>query len=150
MQTPGGLRYTRDGHFSLDAAGQIVTSDGYAVQGDGGAILVTPDDGDVSIAPDGTVSGRTGQLAKMRVVDFANPRGMTKEGRNLYNTSQAATTPDSVTIRQGMLESSNVQPVVEISKMIEVMRAYEATATLTKNQQDMSRDAIEKLGQMPN
>jgi flagellar basal-body rod protein FlgF len=48
-----------------------------------------------------------------------------------------------------MLESSNVQPVIEISHMIEVMRAYEATANLSKSQEDMMRQAIEKLGQMP-
>ena len=52
-------------------------------------------------------------------------------------------------MRQGALESSNVQPVIEISHMIEVMRAYEATATLTKNQQDMQMTAVEKLGAMP-
>jgi flagellar basal-body rod protein FlgF len=150
VQTSNGIRYTRDGHFSLDASGQIVNSDGYALQGDGGAITVTPDDGDIQIAPDGTVSGRTGQLAKIKVADFANEAAMTKEGRNLYNTSQTPTTPDRITLRQGMLESSNVQPVVEISHMIEVMRAYEATATLSKNQEDMMRDAIDKLGSMPN
>jgi flagellar basal-body rod protein FlgF len=149
VQTPQGLRYTRDGHFSLDANGQIVDSSGYALQGDGGAITITPDDGDIRIAPDGTVSGRTGQLAKVRVADFADESAMVKEGANLYATGQAAVTPPVVDIRQGALESSNVQPVLEISHMIEVMRAYEATATLTKNQQDMQMDAVEKLGTMP-
>jgi len=71
-----------------------------------------------------------------------------KEGANLYSTTQAATAAAG-TIQQGALEGSNVQPVVEISKMIEVMRAYEATATLSKSQQDLSRQAIAKLGAMP-
>lgn len=149
VQTPQGLRYTRDGHFSLDAAGQIVNSSGYVLQGDGGAITITPDDGDIRIAPDGTVSGRTGQLAKVRVVDFADDVALTKEGANLYSTDQAPTVPAVLDIRQGALEGSNVQPVLEISHMIEVMRAYEATATLSKNQQDMQTDAVEKLGSMP-
>ncbi|MCP5412442.1 MAG: flagellar basal-body rod protein FlgF [Alphaproteobacteria bacterium] len=149
VQTPQGLRYTRDGHFSLDAAGQIVNSNGYVLQGDGGAITITPDDGDIRIAPDGTVSGRTGQLAKVRVVDFADDAALTKEGANLYSTDQAPTVPAVLDIRQGALEGSNVQPVLEISHMIEVMRAYEATATLSKNQQDMQTDAVEKLGSMP-
>lgn len=149
MQTPQGLRYTRDGHFNLDANGQIVNSAGDILQGDGGAITISPDDGEIRIAPDGTVSGRTGQLAKVRVVDFANEAAMVKEGSNLYSTAQVPVTPAVVNIRQGALEDSNVQPVVEISKMIEVMRAYEATATLTKNQQDMQTDAVTKLGTMP-
>lgn len=149
VQTPQGLRYTRDGHFSLDAGGQIVNSSGYVLQGDGGAITITPDDGDIRIAPDGTVSGRTGQLAKVRLVDFADPAAMVKEGANLYSTGQTPVAPATPDIRQGALEGSNVQPVLEISRMIEVMRAYEATATLSKNQQDMRTDAVGKLGAMP-
>ncbi|HEY4077540.1 MAG TPA: flagellar basal-body rod protein FlgF [Rhizomicrobium sp.] len=153
VQTPQGMRYTRDGHFSLDANGNLVTSAGYQVQGDGGAVTITPNDGEINIAPDGTISsvvnGVGNQLAKLKVVDFADTRAMTKEGGNLYATSQAPVTPDVVTLRQGALEASNVQPVVEISKMIEVMRAYEATATLSKSQEDMMRQAIDKLGTMP-
>jgi flagellar basal-body rod protein FlgF len=149
VQTPQGLRYTRDGHFSLDAGGQIVNSNGDVLQGDGGAITISPDDGDIRIAPDGTVSGINGQLAKVRLVDFANEASMVKEGANLYSTTQVPVTPATINIAQGALEQSNVQPVVEISKMIEVMRAYEATATLTKSQQDMQTDAVTKLGTMP-
>ena len=153
VQTPAGMRYTRDGHFSLDANGNLVTSQGFSVQGDGGAITITPNDGDINIAPDGTISsvvnGVGNQLAKLKVVDFADTRAMTKEGANLYATTQTAKAPDTVTMRQGALEASNVQPVVEISKMIEVMRAYEATATLSKSQEDMMRQAIDRLGQMP-
>jgi len=152
IQTPQGERYTRDGHFSLDANGQIVTSNGQPLQGDGGAITITASDGDVQVGPDGTISGKTGQIGKLKIVDFANERTLTKEGANLYSTTPAqppvaAAKPQVV---QGMLESSNVAPVVEISHMIEVMRAYEATATLTSSQEQMMSQAIDKLGTMPN
>jgi flagellar basal-body rod protein FlgF len=153
VATAQGNRYTRDGHFTLDADGHIVTSDGYALQGEGGAITVSPTDGDIRIAKDGTVSsvlnGAVNQLGKLQLADFANESSLNKEGDNLYSTSQAII-PATGTLQEGMLESSNVQPVVEISKMIEVMRAYEATATLTKSQEDLSREAITKLGAMPN
>jgi flagellar basal-body rod protein FlgF len=153
VQTPAGMRYTRDGHFSLDANGNLVTSQGYQVQGDGGAITITPNDGEISIAPDGTVSsvvnGVGNQLAKLKVVDFPDTAALIKQGSNLYSTTQIPTAPANVTVRQGALEASNVQPVIEISHMIEVMRAYEATASLSKSQEDMMRQAIEKLGQMP-
>ena len=153
VQTPAGMRYTRDGHFSLDANGNLVTSQGYQVQGDGGAITITPNDGEISIAPDGTISsvvrGVGNQLAKLKVVDFASSDGLTKQGSNLYSTSQTPNTPANVNVRQGALEASNVQPVIEISHMIEVMRAYEATASLSKSQEDMLRQAINQLGQMP-
>jgi flagellar basal-body rod protein FlgF len=153
VQTPAGMRYTRDGHFSLDANGNLVTSQGFQVQGDGGTITITPNDGDINIAPDGTISsvvhGVGNQLGKLKVVDFADNAALVKQGANLYSTGQSPTAPTNPGVRQGALEASNVAPVIEISHMIEVMRAYEATATLAKSQEDMMRQAIEKLGQMP-
>jgi len=153
VQTPAGMRYTRDGHFSLDASGNLVTSQGFQVQGDGGAITITPNDGDINIAPDGTISsvvrGVGNLLGKLKIVDFADTAALVKQGANLYSTGQTPTTPANSGVRQGALEASNVAPVIEISHMIEVMRAYEATATLAKSQEDMMRQAIEKLGQMP-
>lgn len=152
VQTPAGMRYTRDGHFSLDANGQLVTSEGYAVQGDGGAITITPDDGEINIGDDGTVSsvlnGNANQLGKLQVVDFANDGALDKQGANLYATAQTAN-PATGQVQQGMLESSNVQPVIEITHMIDVTRAYQMTATLTTSQEDLMRQAISQLGQMP-
>ncbi|HEY1707398.1 MAG TPA: flagellar basal-body rod protein FlgF [Rhizomicrobium sp.] len=151
VSTPNGDRYTRNGHFTLDGDGKLVTQEGNAVQGDGGDITVTPDDGDVTIAEDGTISGKQGQLGRLKVTAFANERQMRKEGNSLYATEQA---PDDsappAKLTQGMLETSNVEPVVEISHMIEVMRAYDATTTLSQSHEQMMRDAIDKLGNMPN
>ena len=146
VQTAAGERYTRNGHFTLNADGVIVTEQGDPLLGDGGPITVTVDDGDVSVGPDGTVSGKQGQMAKVRVVDFANERGLTKRGASLYSTGQSSIPATGATLTQGMLESSNVQPVIEISRMIEVMRSYEATATLAKSAEDLKRQAIQKLG----
>ena len=151
VQTPTGERYTRAGHFTLNDGGQLVTSNGDAVQGDGGPITITPDDGEVHIAADGTISGKNGQIGRVRVVDFANPRALQKEGNSLYNANgQTTASADNFQLQSGMIETSNVEPVVEISHMIEVMRAYEATATLTQSQEDLMRQAIDKLGSMPN
>lgn len=149
VQTPSGDRFTRNGHFGLDTSGQIVDDSGNPLQGDGGAISITTDDGDIHIGADGTVSGKNGQIAKLRVVTFASEKALRKQGANLYATSQ---TPNALTdfrITQGSLEGSNVQPVLEMSRMIDVMRAYQATATLAKSQEDLLRSAIEKLGQTP-
>jgi len=150
VQTPNGERYTRAGHFTLNDSGQLVTSNGDAVQGDGGPITITPDDGEVHIAQDGTVSGKNGQIGRIRVVDFQNPRALLKEGATLYNANgQSPVSADSFQLQTGMIETSNVEPVIEISHMIEVMRAYQATATLTQTQEDLMRQAIDKLGSMP-
>jgi len=146
VQTPGGERYTRNGHFTLNADGIIVTGSGDPLLGDGGPITIAPDDGDISFGVDGTISGKQGQLGKVRLVDFANPRDLAKEGDSLYSTTQTANPAEHAVLAQGMLESSNVQPVIEIARMIEVMRAYEATSSLEKASADMKRQAIQKLG----
>jgi flagellar basal-body rod protein FlgF len=150
VQTANGDRYTRNGHFELNAQGVLVTQDGNAVQGDGGEITVTPDDGDVHIAEDGTVSGAHGQLGKVRLVDFADDSKLQNEGGTLYSTDQTPTAVAKPDIAQGTIESSNVQPVVEISQLLQVMRAYQATAKLTQAQEDLMRQTIDKLGTVPN
>ena len=123
------------------------------VQGEGGAITVNPADGEIHISKDGIVSsvvnGSLNQLGKLRLAGFADEAALIKEGANLYSTTQGPTAAAGA-VQQGALEGSNVQPVVEIAKMIEVMRAYEATATLSKSQEDLTRQAINKLGAMPN
>jgi flagellar basal-body rod protein FlgF len=150
VQTPAGDRYTRDGHFQLDADGNMVTTDGHAVMGEGGQITIAPDDGDIHIGADGTITGAKGQLGKVRLVTFDDERAMQKEGASLYSTSEAPKPDDQGTIQQGMLEASNVEPVVEISHMIEVTRAYQLTANVAKSQQDLMTQAVQKLGDMPN
>ena len=145
VQTPQGERYTRNGHFTLNGDGTIVTESGDQLQGEGGAITISTDDGDINFGPDGTISGKQGQIGKLRLVDFAYPRALQKEGDSLYAASQPANPAANAVLSQGMLESSNVQPVVEISRMIEVMRSYEATSSLEKSDSDMKRQAIQKL-----
>ncbi len=149
VQTANGERYTRNGHFSLDPSGQIVDDAGDALQGDGGAITINTDDGDIHIGADGTLSGKNGQLAKLRVAAFADETSLTKDGGSLYSAAGAPSEATGAEIRQGMLEESNVQPVVEISRMVEVMRSYQAVATMTQSQQDLMRQAIDKLGSTP-
>jgi flagellar basal-body rod protein FlgF len=75
---------------------------------------------------------------------------MIKQGANLYSTSQTANPTTNASLAQGMLESSNVSPVIEISHMVEVMRAYQMTATMTNSEEDLMRQAIDKLGSTPN
>ena len=92
------------------------------------------DDGDVHIAADGTVSGKQGQIGKLRRGGFCQ-RSRAEEGRRqpLFDRSDPIPAADKSKIVQGMLEASNVEPVIEISHMIDVMRAYQATATLAQS-----------------
>ena len=144
----GGTHYTRNGHFTLDSEGRIATQDGDLLQGDGGEITVTSDDGDIHIADDGTVTGIKGQLGKVKLVSFDNEAALKKEGASLYSTDQQPKPIEKATMKQGALESSNVSAVVEISHMLEIMRAYQTTANLAQSQQQLMQQAIDKLGQV--
>jgi flagellar basal-body rod protein FlgF len=150
VKTAGGNRYTRDGHFTLDGNGRVVTEQGDALQGDGGDITVTNDDGDVHIAQDGTITGARGQLGQIKLADFANDSALQKEGASLYSTDQTPATVATPQIQQGSLEESNVKPVIEISHMLDVLRNYQTTANLMQTQEDLMRNAIDKLGAAPN
>jgi flagellar basal-body rod protein FlgF len=150
IKTPAGDRYTRNGHFTLDPDGRIVTEEGGVLQGDGGDVTITNDDGDIHIAQDGTITGARGQLGQLKLASFGSDAAMRKEGSSLYATEQAPTVVETPQIQQGMLEESNVQPVVEISHMLDVLRAYQTTASLTQSQEDLMRNAIDKLSAAPN
>jgi len=151
IQTPNGdTRYTRNGHFTLDGNGQVVTEDGGVLQADGGPVTVTNDDGDIHIAQDGTITGARGQLGKIKLVTFNDEAALKKEGASLYSTTQQPNAVETPVIAQGSLEESNVQPVLEISHMLDVMRAYQTTANLTQSQEELKRNAIDKLGSTAN
>lgn len=150
VRTPDGDRYTRNGHFKLDNGGRLVTDDGYAVQGDAGEIVVQPEDGMLHIATDGTVNTDKALLGKLRLVTFPDERALKKAGASLYTAENQQPQPAAkVQIHQGMVEKSNVEPMLEITHMIEVMRAYQSTAELTRSGEDLLKQAIEKLGATP-
>ena len=150
VQTPNGDRYTRNGHFKLDEQGRVVTGDGYALMSDGGPIALQPQDGELRVARDGTLSTDTQRLGKLRVVSFDDERGLKKIGASLYDADgQTPAAAPNVRISQGMIERSNVEPVIEISRMIDVLRAYQASSDLTKSGEDLLKQAIEKLGAVP-
>lgn len=151
VQTASGPRYTRDGHFTLDSSGKLVTEDGDPVQGTGGSITITPQDGDIYVSQDGSITGSgtnpstPSQLGKLQLVQFGNDAELTKEGATLYSTTQATQPATSATIKQGAVESSNVEPVVEMSHMIEIMRAYQAVSNIMQSHDDLKRQAVDKL-----
>ncbi len=151
IQTASGERYTRDGRFTTSPEGILVTEAGNQVMDEGGGqITIDPKLGPVTIGKDGIVSQgaiRVGKIGLVRPDDMAS---LAKDGDNLYRNT-ANTTPQPVTdaqIHQGMLESSNVQPVIEITKLIEIQRAYEGVAKMMDNTAELSRSAVERLGKL--
>ena len=149
IQTPQGERYTRDGRFRTDDTGKLVTANGSPVLDDGGGeISLNPEKGKLTVSPDGTLSQGTERIGKLGVVTFSNLSTLEKVGDNLMqNTSnQTPTAATEMRLRQRMLEGSNVNPILEISRMIEVSRAYEQMAKMMDTQNDLSTQAVQQLG----
>ena len=154
VQTAGGERYTRDGGLQMNSQGQLVTAAGNPVLGTSGPIVFQPTDHDINVSPDGTVTvvegnGRTDSLrGKLRLVSFADAQKLLKEGSNLYSGEGAA--PDLKSqVQQGYIEKSNVNGVAEMSRMIEITRAYTQIATMLQQESDLHKSAIEKLAEVP-
>jgi len=151
VATPAGERYTRNGALSRNAAGELVTSEGYRVLGAQGAIQFDQNDSDILIASDGAISAQNGnQIAdrgKVRLVRFDDPQLLSKEGSSLYAAAGQQPQPvtAATTLVQGSIEKSNVQPVVEMGRMIEVTRAYTSLANLMTRTDELRRTAINKL-----
>lgn len=158
VQTPNGERYTRNGSLQISATGQLVTSDGFPVLGDGGPIALQSTDREVQISRDGTISVREGTSkvdsarGKIRLVTFANPQQLQKEGSSTFSATAGATPQPATTggLLQGALEKSNVRGVVEMSRMIEITRAYTQLDSLLQQQNDLGQSAIDKLADVPN
>jgi flagellar basal-body rod protein FlgF len=150
VQGPGGQKlYTRDGSLALDPGGTLVNREGLAVlNAQGQPIVFDPQGTEPTIAADGTIRIGAATVGQIDLVRFARPSALEKVGDNNYTAPPVAgLTRDGVgPLLQGGLENSNVNPVLEISKMIEVSRAYESATRLVQNADDLRRGTIERLG----
>lgn len=157
VQLPGGqLGYTRAGNFTRSAEGQLVTSQGYTLQP---AISIPEGATSISISADGTVSAalpgqaEASTLGQITIAQFANPAGLKAIGDNfLTETGASGAAQIGIAgengrghVRQGMLESSNVNVVEELVDMIECQRAYEINSKMIAAVDEMLRNANQTL-----
>lgn len=158
VQTAAGERYTRNGSLQINATGQLVTSDGSTVMGDNGPIVFQQLDRNISITSEGRVSVVEGSdnrneslRGKLRLVSFAAPQQLLKDGANNFLAPAGVAPEQSRTARvvQGSVEKSNVNAVGDMTRMIEITRTYTQISTLLQQQGDLRRTAIEKLAEVP-
>jgi flagellar basal-body rod protein FlgF len=110
VQTPAGTRYTRNGNFHTDTAGRLLTATGDRVMGDQGPLELPG--GTITISSDGTVSQQGVVVAQLKVVNFKPGTPLAPEGNSYYAAPPGSEQPaDDPNISQGMLESSNLDPV---------------------------------------
>lgn len=152
IQTPTGTQYTRNGAFRTDSQGQIVNSSGMPVLSDAGQPISMPSDAtDITIAGDGYITARVGtgttraQLGKIGVVKFNSAEAMIPTSGGLLTATEAPIPATGNLLAQGSVEESNVKPVLEITDLIRIQRAYEQASNLIGLENSRLRDAIDKL-----
>jgi flagellar basal-body rod protein FlgF len=145
VQTAAGERYTRNGAFELDASGRLVTSDGHPVVGQSGPIVVGAEESNVSIAPDGAVLSSQGERGRIRLVRFTAPEALTNQGANLFASAEPAQPDSAGRLAPGSIERSNVNSVLEMSRMIEVNRSYTSVSSMIAKMDELRRSAISRL-----
>ena len=148
VNTPGGERYTRDGSFSVNSEGYLVTADGNYVMGVSGRIRVGT--GKFSVSDQGVVTVNGTPAGKLKIVTFADTAGLRKEGNNLYanyNTQIVAATAGT-SVKQGTLEGSNVDIAREMVDMISVSRFYETNQRMVKMLDESLGKAVNEVGRV--
>jgi flagellar basal-body rod protein FlgF len=146
VNTPRGPRLTRDGRFGLMPDGTVADSDGNAVLDSAGQpVKVSPTDTQLTIAGDGTLSSENGQLAKFGVVSVTNQMQLTAEGYTLFRADAPTAPVTSPGLVQGAMEDSNVQPVLETTRMIDNLRQFQFMSQFIQAESDRQQSAIDKL-----
>jgi len=164
VETPQGIRYTRNGNLQLNAQAILTTSEGFPVLGQSGRpVQLGPgkihinEDGQISVegAPlnwpkkEGEVPPENGPVESLKIVTFDDLSVLDKEGSSLFRAREGRQPEmsSSAVLRSGYLEESNVNPVSSIVQMVEILRHFEAlqkSVNLLMN--DINSKAIEKLG----
>jgi flagellar basal-body rod protein FlgG len=150
--TPSGIRYTRQGNFSVNQDGQLVTVNGYAVLARGQGAGVPPEQrtirlgqGAVSIGEDGSISQNGARVAQLSVGHFYENQWLEKAGNGYYRNTDPGNTDAGVgesRLHQGFIEGSNVNPVREMTRLIEATRAYESHMQAIKTYQEIDGKTV--------
>jgi flagellar basal-body rod protein FlgF len=145
VSTPDGIRYTRAGDFTLSPEGLLVTGQGYTVQGQGGDITIGS--GKVVIEANGAVMVNGVAADRLQVVSIEQ-EGLERQGNSLYAPRQgyAAGTVENPEVRQGFIEASNVDPIIEMVGLISTQRAYESFQKVIRAVNDTYSQSMRSVG----
>lgn len=147
VETPQGNRLTRAGSFTPSAEGELVNPDGHRLLDQGGApIFVPADAGPVSMAEDGTLSAGGTPLGRVGLWAATDPNDLRHQGGTLFEAPGGMEPVEGARLMQGFLEESNVDPISEVARMIEVQRAYELGQTFLDREDARIRAVVERLG----
>lgn len=146
IETPQGQRLTRAGNFSPNAAGELATSDGSRVLDAGGAPVFVPTGaGQVGIAADGTISAGGTAVGQIGVVVPDDPQALRRQGGTLFEAPTGFGPAPRARVLQGFIEGSNVNPIAEVSRLIDVQRAYEMGQSFLETEDSRIRGVIQAI-----
>lgn len=145
VETPDGERLTRAGAFTPSAEGELVTPDGYRLLDQGGAPVFVPPGTQVALAQDGSLSANGVPLTRIGLWQPTDPLTLQHQAGTLF-AADGVEPAEGGSILQGFLEDSNVEPVTEIARMIEVQRAYELGQSFLDREDERMRGVVDTLG----
>ena len=146
VNAPGGQRMTRAGSFSPNAAGELVTMDGYPVLDAGGApVFVPPGAESIAVASDGTISADGQPVGQIGVVEPLDPTKMVREDGVMFRADEGFEPSENSSVLQGFKENSNVQPILQVARMVEVQRAYEMGQSFLDSEDERIRRAMDAM-----
>ena len=146
VEAADGRRYTRAGHFQLDAQGRVATSDGaLLLDADGGAIEIGEEARSISVAPDGTLDVDGQVVARIQPM-LLPEASLVRVGSSRYASDAVPVAAENAAVVQGAVLGSDVQPVLEMSRLIETQRAFEGAIRLIETHHDLVRRHIERAG----
>lgn len=147
VQTPQGEALTRAGNFLRAGAGELVTPDGHMLLDGGGApVFVPPDAASVSLAQDGTLSADGQPLTQIGLWQPIDPTEMSRQSGTLFTVASGVEPSEGAVLIQGAVEKSNVDPIAQIARMIEVQRAYELGQSFFDGEDQRIRDFLRTAG----
>jgi flagellar basal-body rod protein FlgF len=147
VRTPEGDRLTRAGAFTRNADGLVVNMDGHALVGEGGSEILIPFEAKaIAVSADGTVSVDGEPAARLGLVTVESQTGLYREAGVLFRAEEGTVPVEDGRVVQGFLEQSNVNPVAELARMIEVQRAYESGQKLLDQEDQRILRVVTTLG----
>lgn len=138
--------YSRAGNLHIGIDGTLQTSGNFPVLDDGGSPISIPQDAtEIKIDKNGVISTQNGQIGQIQVVEFENIQQLEALGNNLYTTDAQANAAQNTVVQQGYVEGSNVNAVLEMTRMIEISRSFQSMHSAMDKENERLRSAIQKL-----
>jgi flagellar basal-body rod protein FlgF len=141
-----GNAYTRNGHLRLDATRRLTSESGAPVLGEtGNEIQIDANQSDITIRRDGGILVNGRQIDRLQIVSFADEQALKKAGDGVFKSNQTPTPATQTEVRQGMIEESNVRPIVEITQMMAIVRNYQTAQNFLDGEHQRQLKAIREL-----